>query len=633
MSALPSPAAFAPALALQPVVRFEVATAWLVAVALALLVGVVVLIRADRSRGLGGWRGWAWLGAAVCLWALFAEPSVRGSLAAARAVLWTEGAGEDQATAHSEGVDERLLFAAIEDAPAPSSGFRAIPDAAWIGRRHPEVGELLVLGHGLERWDLDRLSARVLPVTALGKAGRERLEVTWRRRIVLGERLAVRATLEGFGAGESLALVGPSGVESAVSGAEGAPLGVLLTARPKTTGRLLYRLELTDSDGEVRWSEPIGVSVRPPPSRSVLWLQGSPSFETRHVKDWLARAGGELVVRTRVSRDRYRTEYLNAEGKRFRGLRRESLAGFDLVIVDRRSLLEAGAAGRSELLEAVAADGVGMLLILPEETTRRLGAPFNSIAVERVGDAEVLEVRPRWAGVSLRDELSIGPRALRLEGLARPIVEDASGRVLAAALPHGRGRLGVSLFADTFRWPLQGKAEAFSSLWSRLVEQLARDRGEVRWRLPDRPILVDRPLEVEFGLSGAPGEIPTVWLEDSVERVQVAVLQDSVEADRWSVRVWPLRAGWHRMVVDGDRGEAGEVWFHVAAGSRWGWWVNGERQRATLAAALRPVPGPGATERSWRKLSPVPFFALLVALWGLLWLDERRARAGAPRGG
>ncbi len=84
-----------------------------------------------------------------------------------------------------------------------------------------------------------------------------------------------------------------------------------LEAVPRQAGRYLYRLVLVEASGDTLAVEPFGVSVEAPVPLRVLVLQGAPRFETRYLKNWLAEEGGRMVIRSTISRDRYRTEFLN----------------------------------------------------------------------------------------------------------------------------------------------------------------------------------------------------------------------------------------------------------------------------------------------------------------------------------
>ncbi|MFQ5526171.1 MAG: hypothetical protein ACE5GX_07900 [Thermoanaerobaculia bacterium] len=595
-------------------VRFELADPWLIVAATLAFVILMAVILRERRLGWPSWRTWVWALALLSLWLLFAGLRVPGAVRPTEAVLLTDGADPIDPSLEREN-DPGLRFSLATD---PRPGYQAIPDASFLARDHPEIEELEIVGDGLDPWELERLPFGVRSTTP---ARGSYLWAQWPRTIALGQELELRIRLEGDEPPAAVRLIGPTGDGPGVD-LTGRSKAVRLEVRPKRAGRHLYRLELLDTRNQVVSAEPVGVSVVEPPRRRILWLQASPTFEVRHVKNWLAESGSELTVRTRLSRDRFRTEFVNADSARFGGLRRDSLAGFDLVILDRRTLVAMGKSERTQLLTAVAEDSVGVLALLPGGDVGGLGGPFGGLDVAAIRDVDELSARLRWAGKSLEPALRIAAREIRAGGASQPIVRDSAGRVLASKISLGRGFIGVSLLSDTHRWVLEGESMAFHSLWSRLIEELARADNSEFWRLPDEPILVDRPLEVGLHVPARRLALPRVKLEDSIGSVSVAVRQDVVDPNRWTLRLWPRVSGWHRLRAD----DGADTWFHVADRDQWARWIRGERRDATRAAGELRATGRSALERRWKRASPVLPFALLLAALGVLWTEERRRR-------
>src|SRR5690606_21476240 len=58
-------------------------------------------------------------------------------------------------------------------------------------------------------------------------------------------------------------------------------------------------------------AETLHVAVLPARPPAVLILEGAPAFETTYLRRWLADQGAAVAVRSRLSRDQFRTERVN----------------------------------------------------------------------------------------------------------------------------------------------------------------------------------------------------------------------------------------------------------------------------------------------------------------------------------
>lgn len=582
-------------------------------------------IRERRASHGATWRRAAILIAASAMFVLIVQPRIKRSVDLRTALVLTPGATRQVAEDNGFTIDSSVLSVALPGVEPWSTSTDSAPDLATYLRRHPEVDHLRVLGAGLEPWDLVELSPSV-DGTGLVSPEPGVAVVSWRRRLRLGEWLRVTGHLVGLTRGTAtLRLEGPgeSSTNVELSAAEGeGPVPFTLQLQPPGSGRFLYRLSVTGATGIADSSEVVDVHVVEADLPAILWLEDAPNFETQHFKRWLADEGGELAIRTRISRDRYHLEFHNLETLALSGLDPDLLRRFDLLIAEQRAWVRLSPAEQAVIEQACRETGLGVLVRLGPDGIAEddSGWPLG-FSGSRIPDVDQLLVQPAGEIGAQVSPVETAPFELALAPSMTPLFTDRVGRVLAIGRPLGRGSVGVTLLRQTFSWVLEGFPETQRRYWRRLIEALARPEDSSAWQIAPGPVFVDEPLELALRRSTEIEAIP----EASFGRIDesqaaIAMRQDPVVPSHWTAQVWPSSAGWHGLEADGV-----DLEFYVAEDELWPSLRQQRRRAATRLAALRPRSDrlESATLVD-RPIPRWPFFAIVLLCLGLLWLDERR---------
>ena len=559
------------------------------------------LRRPDRRRLAG--RLCASAVAVAALAALAIAPSRTVTRSGSTIVLATEGA-----------------TAELTDSAAKSAGARivrlgdSIPDAGALRRRIPAATRVVVAGWGLDEGNLTRLRGIAIEHRPAPLPDGIR-ELDFPAHIALGEVLEIRGTATS-GAG-LIRLEDATGlVDSAGSDSAGA---FVLRHRPRAAGVARYVVR-----GERARAETLGVEVRSRRAPGVLILEAMPGFETSRLRDWIARRGGTVAIRSTISRQRTRVEQVNRSGP-FGRISPELLAGFDLVVTDGAALSALSAGERQAIERAVRETGLGLLARGDRGLAERRAGMLAEFALAPAGAPEERRSRVRWdgAGGASATGMTLPPRALREGGGVATMMRDASGRPVAQWRPVGIGRAGVSLVESPSRWLLEGEPSAFDGYWGLLVSRLARPRPE--WSVEKAtPAFVDEPLVI--ARSGEIAEHAVIEQPDgSRDTVYLAASADST----WWAGSWRPRLAGRHLVMGTDTAA-----FDVRGATAWPALRAARRSAATSRAALasgratRESPPPIADTEP---ISPVPFVLAFVAAAGWLWW-ERRAGGAAARG-
>ncbi len=564
---------------------------------------VVVAVRSTRPRLAA--RITATLLVAAGMMGLGLQPSWRRLAAIQPVVLVTEGAPAVVVDSLSRTIDDETVV--------------VLGDTAWQRRALGENGRtVVVVGYGLAPYQWAGYEGPILYRAPVAPDGL--VDVVWQREIVLGRELVVEGRIRS-GDATWVVLTGPSGVVDSVRVRTGAD-GFRLRDRPRSGGRHRYTLALRSDTAAARV---IGVSVVPPRVMSVLILADRPRFSTRFLRDWLTERGATVAIRTQVSQSLYRYEFVNRPERRFATITASTLADIDVVIVDARALSNLSLAETRRLRDAVERDGIGLLALvgtLPGDETnpgRAMLTGFRFAAIDDELDQRM--VGPRWVGGpgdSVR-AVPAYPWTIEPSRVARPLMWDGTGQIVAAVGLRGAGRVVVSVVAEPERWIRHGQPLVFGEYWAQLFGALTEGHQGDRWDVEqDGPVMPDRPVALTL-LTGR-AEPRAFVLAPSGRDQQIALVQDTLNAMRWRGLYWPREHGWHQV-----RGSGDSLSFHVTARDGWETWDASQRmaataRRAAFGSASSSVPGPGPQPRP---LPLVWFWLLTLGAASYLWAEDK----------
>jgi hypothetical protein len=495
---------------------------------------------------------------------------------------------------------------------------RTVADLPGLKRRYPSATDLSVLGAGLDAnawrespgWTID-----FSPPPARDGVR----HAAWQKRLDVGEPLTVSGRLVATGNRPlRVSLRDPSGHTSATMLAD-ADGTFELEGHTRAPGRFVYRLQVESPDGAVLESVPLPVHIVTPRAARIAMLLSSPSFESRALKQWARRAGAELAVRTAISRDRQREEFVNREPVSLTTIDASVLSQFDLLIADTRAWMALAPAQRSAIAQRVADDGLGVLLTVADAADGIDAVlPFPSL-VPAAARPAALDVDGLDAAAT-----TVTLAAAMFAGESQALVIDVADEAVAAFAPHGNGRVGVTLVMDSHRLVTAGHVDRHARYWQALVSGLVPPRVEPGIEFaPAFPRPGQRVQVCAYG-----DELP----EAAQMRADAEVISIALQPHRWRPGeacgyLWPERAGWYRLRL----GQL-DASFYVFAQDAWRARRDAQATADTQLQALGAVEAdgdgaspPGPLPRWW-------FAFVLLFLAAALWLEQKwwetaRARA------
>ena len=571
--------------------------------------------------------------AVVSLLLLAWQPQWQRSPRSAEAILATPGASSSAIARLADSLHTSRLYALPEAAP-PRPARRAVevvPDVGFLVRRHPEIATLHVMGEGLEAYALAALhgvAVRFYP--APPTPGIQFVSVPRTVRVGQAMRVQGQVYVDDAPAARwpyTLYLDGPGGPIDSVAVAESGTTAFSLETVPRQTGRYRYRLTLIDAPGDTLAAARLGASVKDPALPGVLVLQGAPRFETRHLKDWLAGEGGRMAIRSTVSQDRYRTEFLNQPERDLSRLTPAVLQAFDVVLLDRRTLAELSTAERRALQGAVEEEGLGLLFgpdYFDSQTNTQFFQRFSSHSLD---EAEGRRVRLTWEGRVTASSIPAASSVISSAWGVEPLMQDEAGRAVAAMRQQGMGRVGLSLASETYRWVLEGNAALHAAYWSYLLATLARPSEADQWAVGvPGPVFRDAPVPLVLHTRDAL-PLGLVFTTDAVPDT-VYLAQDPTESMRWHGTFWPRDTGWHRVTTAASDASSGPAfWFYAHSPASWQPLQAARKTQATKqVTAATPSAFPESERTAPFQRVPVPLWWFLppfLASCAGLWLEEK----------
>lgn len=601
-----------------------------IALAFLLLMGTSYweIRRANRKRLV--WRLIANGAAILALLAMALQPQWLSTAQAISALLITPAADPQTVNSLTDSLyatSKVLAFGEEARGETLFPNLENIPDAAYLKRHYPEINFLHVVGHGLNEYDWEVLdSIQIQPHLSSLPLGIKYLY--WPRELAVGQTLQIQGMLAGLhNETYSLYLTDPGGVVDSVKIVGPNEARFKLGATPHANGKFLYGVSLKSSTGKVLFAERLDVVVTKPQPRKILVLANTVSFETKYLKNWASQNQNVLAMRTAISRERYRFEFLNRPPIDLSRITAALLRQFDLVLLDGKTLRVLNAVEQQVLRTAVTQEGLGVLILL-DETVFENNSPndfFLNFEFEAFADLDQRSVKPQWPEQGNLEMAAIPaePFAMKPTWGMQPLITDEMARLLAGAYHRGSGLIGLSLIRDSYRWVLEGNPQLHAAYWSHLLSALARkDYHKARWNIPtSKPLLIDQPLDltVETSTTSPVGVVKT----ESGAPDSLYLQQAIMEAQRWHATFWPRQAGWHQVALAGGEPR----WFYVYEKTNWQTWQAAQKINATQQHAARyanlPAQRREMISARARPIAMFWFFVIFLLGSGYLWVERK----------
>jgi len=464
---------------------------------------------------------------------------------------------------------------------------------------------IFLLGQGIKEYDLWQLDA--VPVNYLkSEVPKGIIKLNYRFESRVGDDLILKGLYDNPEEGNLLVLEGPggTGLDSLVL-TRGKEMLVQLQTPLKTSGNYVYSLVEKDPKGRIVNNDLLPVKVSEKEHLRILIVNSFPTSETRYLKNFLAEAGHEVIIKSQVTKGRYKFEFLKTAQIPIGNISISVLEPFDLLIVDAPSLRGFSGGEISAIEDQIRDNGLG-LFIQPDDKFFNSSGKLNALKFERDAGSEITDLQ--WP-------------ALKLNGFPYRINKDfgvtaihtAGNSMVAAYKVQGEGRIGTAVYFDTWQLVLDGKNEIYKDLWSRLIEKISKKEvSQAYWNSAQTIANKDEPFEFEVSTEN---ENPGVKTGTGFH---IPLMQDARVPYKWKGTTWPRETGWNSLVLD----TISKFDFYVQDNSSWRPMAAMETMRAN-ERYFKPVKRTGKELGALEPINPIWFFGIFLLSVGGLWLEPK----------
>lgn len=533
------------------------------------------------------------------------------------AILLTEGYASAKLDSLRQSEDSVLVLA-YKNAQTTKKATKA-PDLAFIQRNYPQLTQLHIVGNGVQIQELPKLkvfntSFHLNPIpagfTALNYAPHAIAEEQWQVQgsYYNSNDTSVNVVLTSPGGGVDSTLIDSRQTQA-----------FALRDQPKEAGLFIYHLLVKTPTGDTVQNEPVPVHIRPKQKLNVVIINNFPRFETKYLKNWLATEGHQVAVRSIISKNKVKDEFVNQNAISFQ-LSQALLKQTDLLILDAEYAQSLGAGTMAVLRKAVKEEGLGLLIQADE--SGRVPATLASFPLGRV-EREKTTIDGSNLGIKGSFELNQLPYLLRQKLGTLALVSNQQGQTLVGYNVTGLGTVGISLIAESYQLLLDSKPKYYAAYWSHILSKLAKKRASIhQWQA--KTLFPKVNTESVFSLR-TPVAQPVGILAQANNQIEF-YLQNQVNFEqKWQGKLWAIQQGWHQLQVKNDTTEQTPV--YIFGKQDWQSWQTIQQIRANEQWAHQQTSQSKTTQVTpLTQRDPIPlvyFFGVFLLCAGFLWLEPK----------
>ncbi|HEY9048625.1 MAG TPA: hypothetical protein VIN08_22115 [Ohtaekwangia sp.] len=461
----------------------------------------------------------------------------------------------------------------------------------------------IVLGNGLPATGWKQLpSASVQYIPGNTPEGVTELHIP--QAIFTHHEAIVYGTYTLAGNKTTLVLKSPAGEEDSVTLQKNGTSTFSLAFTPRQSGKFLYQLVIKERERTI--TEEIPLVVHDDTPYTILFLQQQPTFETQYLKSFLARQHHRVVVRSQLSRNIYRHEYINHPNIPVTTLSTKTLKDFDLVILNTETW-QALSSSEVKALEDAVSTGLGVLLLMQEPGNRSIQRliPWGTSPAKTDTTSVILHHKPYT--------LAIAPFTITSDASLQSIMRNKRG--IASGFGYkGVGKAGFQLLQSTYPLLLQGDSIAYSKIWSPVLEQLARSRSvdnAVRI-ISAFPLYANAPVTVELITTGNKPALT----DDSIA---LPLAEDARIDDRWEATTWQRNPGWHILTTHDSLTHP----YYISRENAWQSLHAANLVRLSHQYGIAINQSGSHEQIIYKPVSPLIFYSLLLLALAVLWFAPK----------
>ncbi len=476
----------------------------------------------------------------------------------------------------------------------------------FINTETPE--SIFLLGDGIASFDLWQLDS--IKVTYLkGHEPNGVINLNYDTKNRVGNKAIFKGRYLNASQGHKLMLESPNGrvIDSLVLLSEKIQ-EFELSANLKIQGNFLYHLIEKDKFNTIIAKNPLPITILKENQLSVLIINNFPTFETKYLKNYLSKQGHQVLIRSQLTKDRYKYEYFNMKNRSTVSFNQKNLNAFDLMIIDATSLNKLSKASRNSIKKSVIENGLGVY-IQPDNSFLNSNNRLVSFNFQR--NKSTTTTLKEWPRINI----TTYPFKFKPEFALQPI-QSSSLKTISAYKRLGFGRVGTSLVKNSYHLVLNGHQEVYQQLWSKTLESMCKKETPIAdWDTSSLLAFKNEPFD--FVLRSQINQ-PNVT---SDKGAKIPVKQNVDIMSSWKGITYPKNSGWHTLKVQQDSSSI--LNYYVTDSSKWKSLrayksiKANERYFDNHKVIKKNIEGPNTP------INPIWFYCVFMLCVGYLWLEPK----------
>lgn len=378
-----------------------------------------------------------------------------------------------------------------------------------------------------------------------------------------------------------------------------------LAADLKSDGNFVFSLVEKDSLGTILTSNPIPLKITEKEALKILIINGFPTFETKYLKNFMAEMDHEVIVKSQVTKGKYKHEAFNTEISDVGNLSEKLLESYDLLIIDFNSYKTLYTSEKNALERAVREDGLGVF-IQPEPALFQSNSGFANFDFNHESRVELL----------LQENLKLKKYQYSFQpGLTVEPILTSENKILSAFKRIGQGKVGSSVSGNTYELLLDGHKSEYQKLWTKHINAISKRAIPLaEWSSNSNVVIQDEPFQFQ---------IRTLIPNPIVRNKESAVIPLKMDIDiptLWSGITYSNVVGWEHLSLQQDSTYIFD--YYVTASEKWKTLraydqiQANKRNSGTLSNLNKKSSNP-------TPINPIYLYLIFLICMGYLWLEPK----------
>ncbi len=472
--------------------------------------------------------------------------------------------------------DKQLLKLEKHKNPVPFTDLEYAIDTLFAGENVPPINP----SHYQHRINLNQ--------------NRPRVRISFPETITLGE--ALKLEVHNI-SNDSLQLAGQLVYDSISQQYLSAGEKYIKIIQPKVAGPLKGHLIINQQE-EYHFS----VLVREQEKFVFHLLAESPDFEWRFLKDYLEDNGHAVYLKSRISKDKYKSSFSNWPDSLAQQKYSSSLLKAEILILDMEAWNRLNFR-QKQAYTKILKSSEGSLVFRAN--------PNSKISLKFIHPSLVKTIFTGGETFTLR-----GVNQLKINNI-NSFTEVNNLSLYKKILP--RLSIGIISIQDSYKWQLGGLEKDYENYWVSILNTLVRREGEVEMFKTEWPVQY-QPFHVQLWSDQMINKVEIV--NSDYDTISFKLIKDIVYPERQHLVYYPDKIGWHSLFID-EKSIYFPFYVHKEAAAHQDLIVQAFNYNYYAYHKQLQIKGSDDLLKSKEVYLTLWFFLLFLLSSGFLWLEEK----------